>query len=474
MVYVKLMMAATVLMLTGCATAPKHYEDPIAVMMDRTQSHRARWGAVKQAEAEMFRDPKRIAALQKLVWVRGYPVDYSNYAVDQLIAIDEAEAKKFLASAIIICRDWDTINHIIDTAVERQWVDFVPALVRNYALTTQVYRDADRPERKAIEKLKPGVPVEQVVMRVFAEGTDASITQRAAAWDLLNRLTDDPDHPAKLIAALNAIEAKDPLVADLQAGARELGIVPDSMETVTWLQMLRTPLYGSFWQTARGVAGKLNDEQRHHLELRHLPMLVYISHAQPSLLSASHAELRDRVFGFTESQEHHLKGPTYDGPMDEHPQSFRESESKLCWADLLTLAAVSGWMNDRAMVDRWFAGADADVADNTTEFGGLVLMDKNYGAYPQLYKPMMRRHDLIYYAPKELVLDAYTALAHFHYHAQKYKNRQYAGPGIGDMKRTARTQRFSALVLTFIDRDTLNVDYYQPEDVVIDMGTIRR
>jgi hypothetical protein len=308
-------------------------------------------------------------------------------------------------------------------------------------------------------------------MQVFAEGTDASITQRAAAWDLLNRLTDDP---AKLIAALNAIEAKDPLVADLQAGARDLNIVPETMETVTWLQMLRTPLYGSFWQTARDVVSKLNDEQRHHLELRHLPMLVHVSRTQPSLLSASRAELRDRVFRFTESQDHHLKGPTYDGPMDEHPQSFRESESKLCWADLLTLVAISQWMNDRAMIERWFAGADADVVDTTTEYGGLVLMDKDHRAYPQLYKPMMRRHDLIYYAPKELVLDAYTALAHFHYHAQKYKNRQYAGPGIGDMKRTARTQRFSALVLTFISHDELNVDYYQPEDVVIDMGTIRR
>ncbi|QNN24196.1 hypothetical protein HED60_18605 [Planctomycetales bacterium ZRK34] len=455
----------------GCATTPKHYDDPITVMMDTTQSHRTRWAVTRQAEAELYRDPKRITALQKMVWVQGYPAEYSNYAVDQLIAIDEVEAKKFLASAIIICRDWDTINYIIDTAVERQWVDFVPALVRNYSLKTPVYADADRPERKAIEKLKPGVPVEQVIMQVFAEGTDASITQRAAAWDLMNRLTDDPN---KLIAALNAIEAKDPLVVDLQAGARELHIVPKTMQTVAWLQMLRTPLYGSFWQSARRVVAKLDDEQRDHLDLRHLPMLVYIERSEPSLLSASRAELRDRVYRFTQSQAHHLKGPTYDGPMDEHPQSFRESESELCWADLLTLTAVSMWMNDRAMVEHWFAGADADVKDTTTEYGGLVLMDKTHKAYPQLYKPMMRRHDLVYYAPKQLVLDAYTSLAHFHYHAQKYKNRQYAGPGLGDMKRTARTQRFSALVLTFISEDELNVDYYQPEDVVIDMGTIRR
>ena len=34
--------------------------------------------------------------------------------------------------------------------------------------------------------------------------------------------------------------------------------------------------------------------------------------------------------------------------------------------------------------------------------------------------------------------------------------------------------RPTAVVFTFIDRDTLGVDYYQPQGVVVDLGTIRR
>jgi len=461
-----------VLLLVGCNSEPKVYDDPIAVLMDRSEGHRNRWHAARQAEREMPADPKRIEALEKLVWVRGYPAEFSNYAVDELVEHDEAKAKKFLASAILICRDWDTINHIIDIAVERQWVDFVPALVRNYGLKTPVYTDAERPERKAIEKLMPGVPIEQVVMDVFAKGTDASITQRAAAWDLLHRMNKSQ---AELIAALNQIEANDdPLIVDLQAGARELGVVPDSIETITWLQMLRTPVYGSFWQSAEQVVAKLNDAQRDGLELRHLPMLIWFDRMDPSMLSASRSDLRQRVDAFYNSQDHHLKGPTYDGPMDEHPQNFRTYADTLAWADLLTLVGVTRWMNDRGIVERWFTQADADLKDESTEYGGLMLLDKQYKPFAQLYKPMIRKHDLAYYAPKELIIDAYTALAHFHFHAQDYHNRKYAGPGMGDMKRIARRQRFSALVLTFINEDAMNVDYYQGDDVIIDMGTIRR
>jgi hypothetical protein len=76
--------------------------------------------------------------------------------------------------------------------------------------------------------------------------------------------------------------------------------------------------------------------------------------------------------------------------------------------------------------------------------------------------------------PKELVTDGYTALAHYHFHAQSYGNAKFAGPGIGDMERIARTQQFNGLVLTFIDKNRLNVDLYFRPDVVIDLGTVVR
>ena len=82
-------------------------------------------------------------------------------------------------------------------------------------------------------------------------------------------------------------------------------------------------------------------------------------------------------------------------------------------------------------------------------------------------------NDQAFYAPPELITAMYTALAHYHFHANRHDNAAFAGPGGGDL---AFADRFGAacVVFTFIDRDTLNVDYHHEGGVVIDLGCISR
>ena len=47
------------------------------------------------------------------------------------------------------------------------------------------------------------------------------------------------------------------------------------------------------------------------------------------------------------------------------------------------------------------------------------------------------------------------------------------GDKVPDMQ-TADRVRFNYLVFTFIDKDRLNVDYYQHGRVVVDLGTLKR
>ncbi len=457
---------------TGCGGPPKHFDDPVTVMLNKEEGMVPRWAAAAQAEKELPSDPKRIKALQRIVWERGYPADWSNYAVDQLLAQDEAAARKFLGTSIVLVNDWDTTNYIIDLAVNRNWTDFVPALVRSYARTSAGFRDVDRPERKAIEKLAPGKSLEQVVMEVFAADPSRPIEQRAAAWQLLYRLGGDHAKMQELLLAQPA-RGNDPLLLDLQWAARDLGVIPINLETITWARMLRTEPYRAFAESATKAVAKLGPEQRLGLELRHLPILVFLDYHEAAVLGRSRAELLAEAQQFVAGQQHHLKGPTFDGPMDEHPQELRNWQEKLCWADLATLHVVERVMADRRVVGQWFEQGDADVADESTEYGGLVRVSEKGEPLAQKYSPMMRENNYKYYPPKELAFDAYTALAHYHFHAQEYKNRRYAGPGIGDLDMVKR-QQFGALVLTFIDKDKINVDYYQAPEIVIDMGTISR
>src|SRR5205823_4013647 len=111
-------------LLPACAS---HYADPLAKMTDRNEGHLLRWAAARQAEAEMPDHPDRVAALKKMAWEPGNPSEFRTYAVDQLIAIDEGAAKKFLADSIVLVHDERTLRHILHKAVERHWVEFVPA-----------------------------------------------------------------------------------------------------------------------------------------------------------------------------------------------------------------------------------------------------------------------------------------------------------------------------------------------------------
>jgi hypothetical protein len=118
-----------------------------------------------------------------------------------------------------------------------------------------------------------------------------------------------------------------------------------------------------------------------------------------------------------------------------------------------------------------FDYAKRDLEDKTTEYGGVIALDDN-GRFEILeFEPKIRHHDRRFNASQDMFDAAYTALFHFHFHAQKYRNGDHAGPGMGD-KNYATNTRANCLVFTFVNENTMNVDYYRHSGVVIDLGTI--
>ena len=67
----------------------------------------------------------------------------------------------------------------------------------------------------------------------------------------------------------------------------------------------------------------------------------------------------------------------------------------------------------------------------------------------------------------------YTGLFHFHFHATSHRNWEHAGPGFGDLQYADGT-RANCLVMSFVDEDTLNVDWYRHDAVVVDLGCVHR
>ena len=259
------------------------------------------------------------------------------------------------------------------------------------------------------------------------------------------------------------------LVADLKAAATDLHAVPVNREGGLWLSHLRDPAQRGFWDAARSRVARLSDRQRAGLALRHLPILLCLDDAT---LGKDRAVLLADLKRRLAEQKHHVISPTYDGQSSDYPQRLSVVQDQLCWADLAAMALLFHAVREPQVVTELFRQADHDHQDTSTEHGG-VLAKGDSGFRAQGYSPMMRRHDLKFYPPPEMIKHLYTAPAHYHFHAQHEKNSHYAGPGLGDRNFSDRLN-FQCLVLTFIDRDRLNVDYYQPGGAVVDMGVIHR
>lgn len=439
------------------------YTDPIAAMLDRDRDSRFRRQAMSQAQADLAGDPRWPEALHRIVWGPGYPGWQRRLAIDQLVGHDEPAFLAASASRIATLRDRETLDYLFALAVDRRWSGFTVAAIVSYARPDAAVPDDRRPERRVIEQLNPGQTVQQAVWEVFVGAGRTGAYQRALAWELLVRLVDQKT----LLAWLDQAGDVNVLVADVRAVAGEWGIMPRNREQLAWTMYLRAPSRKDNWDRCAAVITGLTPQQRVGLDFRHLPVLL---NQPPGVLRMDREALLSEIKPILAGEHYWM--PAREGTTDNPPQRLEDWEQRLCWADLVVLRAVAGVLSDRSLIDPLFVQADADHADASSEHGG-VLDRRDGELVAQPYRPMVRRHDRVFHPPQEMIEHLYTALTHYHFHAQDHRNLDFAGPGRGD-RRLADRMGMNCLVFSFVDRDSLNVDYYQPGGVVIDLGTIRR
>ena len=464
---------------------PVSISDPISVMLDRKSDYRHRRRAMTQAQDELSNDPRQRSAyetaLEMVLYERGYPTWQRINAADRLLELDESRYRQSLAQRLLQINDRDTLDYVLRLVVDQGWTELTPAIVACYAKPAKRIDDDDRPEAKALRRLyardpgSPGSPgnpgwqgdpsgsgrlIVDIVYEVFKgvedksegnfgvdSGVDSgggggvSYTQRVAAWELLNRLVDRDTLTQRLLD--DDAVSTDTLTADLRVGVEQLHVLARNREEVLWLSFLRSPQSRAFWQRIQSVVSRLTTDQQRGLEMRHLPVLAFTDGLHADIDETTHDTLR---------------------------QIRRAS---LSWADRVTIQSLTRWLQDRALIDELFRQADEDHADETTEYGGILDIHKDGRPVAHLYKPILRDHDRKFYPSLKMVEHLYTGLAHYHFHAQSHQNTQYAQPGGGDLD-TVQRMGFNGLVFTFVDHDTMNVDYYQATRQVDEQGSRRQ
>lgn len=439
--------------LCGCVTTAP---DPLALVADREADPARRARAVLQLPV----DTPSTSALHDVLWDDRQPTELRLAAMDWLTAHDEAGLRVAAARELPRVDRWEVLTPLCEQVALRQWTDLAGALVRSWARSSKQVADADRPERAALQALHPGESASRVLWRLVAE-QDA--VAGAAAWEVLVRTTDRD----ALTGQLQQQPGASPLLADLQLGWRDLHVLPRTQEQAAWLMHLSGTGDGAILQRA-SLAARSAGASFDGMAVRHIPILDRVGTEAPGrdhLVRTLSSRQRQGIHVVARIGDDTAVMPPRHGELAEHLET-------LPWPDLLAVAMIDVQLGEVPTRREVFAQADADLADTSSEHGG-VLAWRGREFSPVAFPPMLRGNDHRYVPPPELIHAMYTGLAHYHFHAQQHDNAAYAGPGGGDL---AFADRFGAacVVFTFIDRDTLNVDYYHEGGVVIDLGCIMR
>jgi len=468
-------------LLAGCAISSDPAADPSATLSSPDATRNDRVAAVEQLASDLSEGlvDQKVGreALKGIAWRRGTSNVLRIIAIEALLEDDREDTANMLSLLLPTETDWTVIGKVCDLAVDQQWTELTPALVRSWSRVVLEPADDDRPERAALIALHPDEQVENVVYGVFSSPTEDKLfgeRARIDAWGLLQRIDPDGAESRALLVGDTSPTQGNALLADLRAGATQLKIVPRSAEQLQWLRDLRKPAHRRFWDDAAAAISALDDEQLEGFALRHVAGVRWASSHEPGWLGNSREELLSMLSEQLSGRKHFQRTDGVTDSMGERRETIHAWGEKLSWGDALMILIADRAIADPTVIAAVFEQALRDQEDRSTEHGG-ILDSRRDGFVVTSYspRPTQRMGDRRFVASSEMLSAGVASLFHYHFHAQAFGNREYAGPGRGDLEFADRFGR-ACLVFTYISAKQLDVDYYQPGGARIDLGAIRR
>ncbi|MBL4810202.1 MAG: hypothetical protein JKY43_09140 [Phycisphaerales bacterium] len=492
--------------LAGCSAGSKYKPtgNPILDVRNPNLLERDRVAAAEKAWDEVVagvrvRERTR-QAFKNLAWSSATSSDLRYTTLDLLMSdtSPEGDADSARMARLILPTEVDrqAVRIILQHAIRAKWQGLMPAIVRSYARVAPGYPDEERMERKAIEALVPGVPLETVVFEVFLDPLKGASNReersilrvadrtRDDAWGLLARLDKDGSKRKALLESDIDLSTSDTgtrqTLADLQVLWNDFGILPDQAMELSWLRQLRRSSDEKWagnnviwWEEARSVVSGLDGRQREGLELRHLEAVRWARANHPEWLTMSRVGLVE-LLGDRLSERRHIKRKADKGDLPRR-ERLGDWESELFWGDLVTILVVDESIRSESVIEKLYIQRRLDKKDSKTEYGGILDVDPKTDFHRAiLFRPRARDRvsDERFVASEDMFRFSDRALAHYHFHANERNNEKYAGPSHADFV-NAETSGRTSVVITSLKDDELNVDLYQPNGVVIDLGIIR-
>jgi hypothetical protein len=456
----------------GCETA-QTITDPVATLNQPGLPGRDYLAAMAVGDRNPD-DPNYRTVLRRVVVNPGYVIEGRRAAYARLREIDPQGLAETLTINLPKMDAVEWRRELCERIAKEQWREMTPTLVRAWAASVPAWAKLgkERPERLAIAAMYGEDKVVDALLETFAAANPLTQTNlRSRCWQLL--LLEGQEARLRELLADESRASRDPMLRDIRAGVVDLGVLPRTREEILWIQALRGEANRGFWTEATAAVAKLSPERRATLELRDIPVAVNAARFAPELLTASDRELESMIVNASGGSDRRVHSPDFEGYGNDFSERLAAHRAKLLWGDYAAMVLALEAVSVPQVLAHLFEVGDRDLADRASELGGMLSSDAQ-GRYEFVeYPSRTRGNDARYEAPQALMDALYTGLFHVHFHAQAYDGRRYAGPHMGDFE-FADSTRLNGLVLTFLDSNRLNLDFYRYGKVVVDLGVIER
>jgi len=464
---------SVVILTLCCACDTQPSRDTTTILQDQAAPPHLRVSAMRQlGQDPQVTDDQLWQLLEPLLYANRQAASIRIAALTMLADRQPERLRISLRHRLATISDWAVLEAALALMVKREWSDCLGGVVRSYARASQRYDDDARIEREAVRVLGASDDVVSVLW-TMVDNPEGFWTAREQmdAWLLLTRL----ETASGLREQLASLSPQSVLVADLQAAMHVVDRLPATRDEMLWMYQLRQDPVA--WpEIQRAVAG-LSPSQREGLALRHLPTLRFVAREQGRRAAAGTWPDRQQLLSplrthvAASQRVLRTRSRQWPDPVDERLETH---EAMLSWGDLLVLEQLTRVMRDPAVVAALFIQADADLADKTSEHGGVLAFAGDGRVEALAFEPYLRGNDERYVSPPQLFPVLFErGLAHYHFHAQSHRHSDYAGPGEGDFEFAQRIA-CNCVVLTFIDPNRLNVDFFVAGPIAVDLGTITR
>lgn len=429
-------------------------------------------------------------AFKDLAWSPAAPVDVRVACITHLLddpdPAGQADARRMAMLMLPTERSRTVVSAIAARAGQRGWKEMTSALVRSYARPVEGVPDEQRAERMALEQMYPDRSLADTLFAVFLDpGYDDAPPElglnqrtRADVWDLLGRVDQTGELRRGLIRRAQADDVSESTRASVRALQRALdsfGVVPRTGDELRWIESLAdgSAENETWWREASSAIDALSSEQREGLELRHIEPLRWVRAHRPDLLGQSRQALLQSLESTLAGRDHFKRSAEKMVLGQMRKERLADWAPVLSWADLVTIFVIDEAVRQPALVDRLYQQVEIDHADRTTEYGGVIEATADGTFRILLFRPRVRdrKSDTEFVASEDMIRYADRALAFYHQHVQRQANPSHAGPSEADLLFAARSGR-NCVVFTGVGKSGLNVDYYQPNGVVLDLGVV--